>query len=182
MSLITPSSFNKPSNGKNEMIETAKRRAQQDFETEEAEALLRSTYEAEKERLRKGEPPVSQLKPAIHANPPKQKEPSPMQRQLNLERQANALPAQAPFVTDSQPAALSPKVSEEEGQFAIKVIETWKASVEARKDFPNVGAFHAFCVECEEKEKFMRPHHKGLVGLPYYLKKINLEKGRVPRG
>jgi hypothetical protein len=181
MSLVVPSKFNQPGNHSDEMIETAKRRAQQDFENEQAEALLKSTYEAEKARLRKGGPPVSQPKPALHANPPKPKEPSPMQKQLDLERQANAIQAQAPFVPDSKPTGPTPETSEADGQFAVKVIEVWKASVQAKKDFPNVAAFHAHCAECRDKEGQLRPDQKGIVGLAYYKKLINLEKGRLPR-
>jgi hypothetical protein len=182
MSLITQSSKKAALSEHDQMIEQAKRKAKIDYDNEEAEALLKSTYEAEKARLRKGGSSGNQSAKPTSANPPKPKEPSAMQRQLDLERSTRAsLQAQAPFVPDSKPAAPSPEVSEEEGQFAIKVIETWKASVQAKKDFPNVGAFHAFCAECRDKEGQLRPDQKGIVGLAYYKKLINLEKGHLPR-
>ncbi|MDR4485574.1 MAG: hypothetical protein R3B95_20670 [Nitrospirales bacterium] len=167
MSLIVPSKLQKPELSEREaLVRHGRERARKDFAQEEAENLIKESYDGELHRLRKGGPPVSQLKPAPHPNPPKSKQPSPIQKQLNLERSMRA--SRAPFVPVPKPVAPSLDSSEIDGPFALRVVQCWGRSSAARKDFSSVASFHQFCLESQQKDAARPSHLRGLWGIEYY--------------
>lgn len=179
MSLIVPTRFpNQELTEREALVRHGRTKAQKDFAQEEAENLIKKSYQEELDKLRNGGPPAGQsAKPTIA---PTTRKESGMDTEKRVKEMTAAYMAQGPTPEPLKPGSPtpqpSPEVSEEEGELAVKVIETWKASVEAKKDFPNVVSFHAFCVECEEREIQLRPHQKGIVGLPFYQRSINLQK------
>lgn len=174
MSLITQSPKNPASSEKVQLVEQAKRRAQQDFSNEQIEATLKTAYENELTRLRKGEAPVSQPKPAIQPNPPQptsvhttRKENVMDSEKKVQEMTARFMAAQSHTPEPLKPAAPSPDTSLDPNM-ARRVVECWNASSEAKKDFKNLATFYDFAIASEKKDSQLPDHRKDLCGLPFY--------------
>ncbi|HBP90932.1 MAG TPA: hypothetical protein PKK23_15775 [Nitrospirales bacterium] len=174
MSLITQSPKNPAISEKKQLVEQAKRRAQQDFSSQQIEATLKTAYENELTRLRKGEAPVSQPRPALHANPPKPtsapttKKESVMDAGKKVqEMTARFMAAQSHTPEPLKPAPPSPDTSLDPNM-ARRVVECWNASSEAKKDFKTLADFYDFAIASEAKNAKLPPHIKGLCGLPFY--------------
>lgn len=177
---IQPSKFSKTILSEREdMIASARRRAQIDHENESAEELLKSTYQTEKARLKAASPERQHNTKTTSAPPlsaPK-KSPSPMQKHLDL---AQAMRAQSPIVLTQAHQAAGP-TQDIDAAHALRVVRAWGDSGQAQKDFPNLAAFHLFCTEAEKIDATLPPHRRGLMGLAFYERDV-LQKGRTRLG
>jgi hypothetical protein len=182
MSLITQSSRKPAVNETELMIESARRKARIDFQNESAEELLKSTYEAEKARLRKGEPPPVQKATTSPPQATTRKE-SIMDTDRRVKAMTTDFMAQSPTPKTLKPVAPIPQPSADTSginpDLAKRCAECWRDSTQARRDFSSLAAFYDFALESEKKNSQLPDPRKEICGLAFYERQIAQRDARI---